>query len=91
MIIKKKHKLQNETKLSLNYLIKNLNYVYFAWFYLTCIIIVLAITLKIFHRETFKDYYSILYSKIPLIEDISQLQNYPFYVYYSLKSFFDSP
>ena len=49
--------------------------------------IVLAITLKIFHRETFKDYYSILYSKIPLIEDISQLQNYPFYVYYSLKAF----
>ena len=39
----------------------------------------------------FKDYYSILYSKIPFIEDISQLQNYPFYVYYSLKSFFDSP
>ena len=90
MIIKKKHKLQNKTKLSLNYLLKNLNYVYFAWFYLTCIILVLAITLKIFHRETFKDYYSILYSKIPFIEDISQLQNYPFYVYYSLKSFFES-
>ena len=91
MIIKNKKSLQNaESKFSINYLIRNLNYLYIGWFYFTCIILILAITLKVFHRETFKDYYSILYSKVPIIEDISQLRHYPFYVYYSLKSFFIS-
>ena len=91
MVIKNKKSLHNaESTFSINYLIRNLKYLYIVWFYFTCIILILAITLKVFHRETFKDYYSILYSKVPIIEDISQLRHYPFYIYYTLKSFFIS-